>query len=253
MRILASVWLGLFGLAPAARAAGPVTCIEQEVVRERVEGQPALRGEQRICFDDQHIRNETSWGDLTTLAIFDLAAGRVAVVPGRDPQYVELSLADYRKLVTLRLSGVGLNDPDAKPVLTREPQTRQIGQWRCQLFVFEQAGRVPLRSELWVASDANLDFAAWVGLMERMGLVSALGRLGAFVGQIDGLPIETRTEQRVAGQRLVTTIRVLRIVAGVDEPGLFVLPEGHTRLEADPFPDDAGQAEDVSAEAQPVL
>lgn len=231
------MWSLVMALFPVAvGAAPPVTCLEQAVIREQVEGQPALKGQQRICFDDKRIRNEMVWGKLRTVAIFDLAANRVQLIPGKDPEYVELSLPDYRQLVALRLSGIGLDDEQAQPSLKNSSETQTIHGWNCTRLDFKQAGRLPVHTELWVTREAGVDFAAWLRLMDAMGLTAAFGRLGSFVDQIDGLPVLVRTEQSVAGQRLVTTTELLRVTHPSDESALFELPAGLVRIEAGPIP-----------------
>jgi hypothetical protein len=226
--------MALFPVGALAETA--VVCLEQEVIREQVEGQPALKGQQRVCFDDRRIRNEMVWGNLRTVAIFDLTADRVQLIPGADPEYVELSLPDYRRLVALRLRGIGLNDETDPPRLRPSGETRQISGFACRKLEYEQAGRLPVRAELWVTRDSQVDFGAWLRLMSTMGLLEPLGRLGTLADQIDGLPVEVRADQMVAGQRLVTTTRLLRITQEAAGDALFELPAGLTRIDAGPLP-----------------
>ncbi len=232
-----SITIALVLSAASAVAQQPtMTCIEQVVVRERAEDQPALKGQQRICFTDKQISNEIRFGDKRSLALIDLDAGRIAVIPGAKPEYVELPLADYRRLVAMRLEGSGLNDPEAQPRLVTTDEQRRIGNWQCRKLVFEQDGLMKIRSELWVALDAPIDFAAWSALMDGLGLLGSLGRIGQVAGQIEGLPIEVRTEQTITDQRLITTTRVERISTEPIGADTFRIPTDYLRVEAGPIP-----------------
>ncbi len=221
---------------PAAAEQVAATCIEQEVVRERTPGQPAIEGRQRICFTERVVRNEVRYGDQRTVSILDLANQRIALMPGPEPQVIELALSDYRRLVALRLSASGLNDPRAEPRLQPTGEVRQIGRWTCRQWMFEQDGPVPVRSELWLATEAELDFAAWLRLMQNLGLTAALGRLGDFVEQLEGLPIEMQTTMEVSDQKLVSTTRVRSIESGPMDAALFRVPADYERVEPGPMP-----------------
>jgi hypothetical protein len=212
------------------------TCMEQEVVREQSMGQPALKGLQRICFSERFVRNQITFGEHESLAIMDLEKQRVVMVPGPEPQYVELPLKDYLRLVTMRLKGTGINDPEAKAGLERTDEEKQVGKWSCRKFVFTQDGRLPIRSELWVAETSQLDFAAWLRLMERLGLTQTLGRIGGFAEQLGGVPILVRTEQTVLDRTLTTTTRILHISLEAMSADQFRAPEGYTRLVTAPIP-----------------
>jgi len=226
-----------------------MTCIEQEVVRERAEGQPAVKGEQRICFTDKKIRNEVRFGEKCSVALLDLDAGRIVLIPGQEPEYVELPIEVYRRLVALRLKGSGLNDPEVEPSLTSTQEIRQIGDWKCRKLIFEQTGRMQIHAELWVAQDAKIDFSAWLTLMDRLGLLGAVGRIGRVARQIEGLPIELRVEQAITDQKLVTTTRVERITTEPLDAGTFQIPAGYERVEAGPFPGLAEPAQPAESSA----
>ncbi len=245
MRFFCAFLICMLWLPPVTRAEQRQTLIEQDVVREQVEGQPAMRGKQRIWFTDEHIRNEIAFDDHVSVAILDLQADRIALIPGKEPQYVALGLDDYRRLVAMRLSAAGLNDDAAEPKLEKTGEVKKIGDWLCTRYVFEQGGRLPVKSELWVAADTGVDFAAWLRLMDALGLTRTLGRIGEFVGQIEGVPIEVRTEQTVFDQTLVTTTRVRKITFGPVDPALYQVPDGYERIEAGPIPgkDDNAQPE----------
>jgi hypothetical protein len=212
------------------------TCIEQEVVRERTEGQPAVEGRQRICYTDQALRNEMRYGEQRTVAIIDLARKRISLMPGPEPQVIELALQDYQRLVAIRLSASGLNAPEAEPRLRATGTERTIGGWTCRQWVFEQDGPVPVRSELWLADEAELDFAVWLRLMQNLGLTAALGRIGDFVEQLEGVPIEVHTAMEVSGQELVSTTRVRSIESGPVDAELFRVPADYERVEPGPMP-----------------
>ncbi len=231
--------LGVLAMAAAPVAAGeqiPATCIEQEVVRERTPGQPALQGLQRICFTDEAVRNEVRYGDQRTVSILDLRNDRIALMPGPEPQVIELALQDYQRLVALRLSASGLNDARVEPRLQPTGEVRRIGRWTCRKWVFEQDGPVPVRSELWLATAAELDFAAWLRLMRALGLTAALGRIGDFVEQLEGVPIEVHTAMEVSDQELVSTTRVRSIESGPVDAALFQVPADHERVAPGPMP-----------------
>lgn len=221
---------------PAHAEQPTMTCIEQEVVRERAEDQPAVKGLQRICFTDEQISNEIRFGDKRSLALIDLDAGRIALIPGAKPEYVELPLSDYLRLVAMRLEGTGLNDPEVQPRLVTTDEQKRIGDWQCRKLQFEQDGRMKIRAELWIAKDTPLDFAAWAALMDRLGVLDALGRIGKVADGIQGLPIEVRTEQIMTDQKLVTTTRVTRISTEPVGADTFRVPANLERVEAGPIP-----------------
>ncbi len=236
MRVVSAFLACVLWLQPSVRAEQRQTLIEQDVVREKVDIQPAMHGKQRIWFTDKHIRNEIAYDEHVNVAILDLQADRIVLITGKEPQYIQLSLDDYRSLVAMRLAASGLNDDDAQPRLQKTEKTKQIGDWLCTRYLFEQGGRLPVKSELWVAADTGVDFAAWLGLMDAMGLTRTLGRIGGFAGRIEGIPIKVRTEQTIFDQTLVTTTRIRKITIGPVDPTLFQVPAGYERIEAEPLP-----------------
>jgi hypothetical protein len=214
---------------PAAVEQG--TYIEQEVVIEAVKGQPAMQGVQKIWFTKDKIRNEMSYGDETSVAIIDLAADRIVLMPSEEKQYIQMKLADYQRAVSMRLSGSGLDDPDAKPRLNNTGEKKKIKDWECVKVVFEQGGKLPIKSELWVSGDTGIDFKAYLDLMKALGMKKMLGRLSEFVESIDGYPVQVRTAQTQHGQEVISTVRVTRIAIGPVDPALFKIPEGYKRID----------------------
>ncbi|MBN2494779.1 MAG: DUF4412 domain-containing protein [Deltaproteobacteria bacterium] len=234
MRLISKAWilLALLGLPDsAARAAETGTYIEQEVIHEASQGQPAARAIQRIWFTDKHIRAETSFGEEDEVTLFDIARGRVLMLIA-DKRFVELSLADYQRIVAMRLGRTGLDAPGEDVNLEQTGQKRTIGAWKCELFRYSQGGRNALAIDLWVSQDAGLGFAAYLELMRRLGQEDTLGRLSDFADRVPGFPVELRIEQTVFGQKLVSTSRARKIATGPTDPSLFELPAGYQRLGA---------------------
>ena len=240
---LAAIGLTFTISAGALAEEGPIqaTCMEQEVVREQSADQPALKGMQRICFTERFVHNQITFGEHKSLAIMDLEQQRVVMVPGPEPQYVELPLEDYLRLVAMRLMGTGINDPEAQARLEQTDEQKQEGQWSCRKFVFTQDGRLPIRAELWVAETSQLDFEAWLKLMKRLGLTQTLGRIGGFAEQLSGVPILVRTEQTVLNRKLTTTTRILRIGLETMSADQFRVPEGYTRILTAAIPEAASE------------
>lgn len=217
-------------VAPVLRAVENGTYIEQEVVQGAVASQPAIQGLQKIWFTTDRIRNELSFGDKTSIAIIDLKEKRIVMMPSEAKQYIEMKLEEYQRIVSMRLRSAGLNDERDQPKLTPTTEQKKIGDWQCLKLVFEQGGKVPVKSELWVAKDTGLDFPAYLDLMKKLGVDQMLGKLAGFVSAIDGYPIEVNTEQVVEKQRIVSTTRVRKIVVGPMDPALFKIPAGYRRL-----------------------
>lgn len=208
------------------------TCIYQDVVRELSKGQPALKGTQRICFTPTAVRNETTYSKYTTVAIVDLKAGEISLIPGNQHQYAQMHLVDYRKLVKMRLGAVGLDDPDLKASLAKTQKEKTIRSWTCHLYTFEQGGKIPVKGDIWIAHDTGVDFSQWFNLMDKLGLLSSMGSLGKQAAELDGLPISVRIEQTVFDQRLVTTTEVTSIKTDQPIGDLFTIPAGYKRIEA---------------------
>lgn len=215
---------------PAA-AVEPGTYIEQQVVTEAVEGQPAMQGVQRIWFTQDKIRNEMSYADETSVAIIDLAADRIVLMPSEEKQYIEMKLGAYQRAVSMRLAGSGLDDPEARPRLQNTGEKKKIRDWECVKVVFEQGGELPIRSELWVAKDTGIDFKAYMELMKSLGMQKMLGKLAEFVESIEGYPVQVKTTQTRHGQKVVSTVQVTKIALGPVDPALFKIPEGYKRID----------------------
>ena len=224
-----------WAIASAAEV-NPGTYLEQEVVMEAVSELPSMKGIQKIWFTDEFIRSETTYQENTSIAIFDLAGGRVLLLQPGDKRYFDMKLADYQRIVGLRLRRAGVTDPDAKPKLQNTGEQKTIGQWSCTRILFQQAGRVPIQSELWVAKDSGLDFGAFLKLMQKLGTDVMLGGLAEFAGAIQGYPIEVKTTQVVAGQEVVSTTRIVKIAVGPVDPALFKVPEGYQPVPKEALP-----------------
>lgn len=224
--VLLFVALGL----PCA-AAEQMVRIEQEVTREQVQGQPALTATQRIWFTERLIRSELSFGGRTSWTFVDLAEGRVAIVPRvQEREVVELALADFQRLVAMRLRGLA----DGALALEHTALTRQIGPWTCTLTRLSAGGPAPIRIELWLAPGTGVAAATWLSSMRILGL--PVGALESFEPLQDGLPIALSLEETAYGQHLVTTIQIKAIEHLPFDPILFELPQGFRRIQADPLP-----------------
>ena len=207
------------------------TYIEQEVVTEAVEGQPAMQGVQKIWFTKDKIRNEMSYGDETSVAIIDLAGDRIILMPSEEKQYIEMKLGAYQRAVSMRLAGTGLDDPEAKPKLNNTGEKKKIKDWECVKVVFEQGGKLPIKSELWVAKDTGIDFKVYMDLMKALGMKKMLGKISNFVESIKGYPVQVKTTQTQHGQKVVSTVQVIKIAIGPVDPALFKIPEGYLRID----------------------
>ncbi len=220
----------LLTLSPRAAFAEEGTYIEQEIMIEAVAGQPAMRGLQKIWFTPTQLRNEVTYGEHSTTAIIDLNQKNIILLMSKDLHYSEMKLEQYQHLVATRLQAVGFSDPEAKPSLTRSKETRKIGEWNCVKYVFSQGGKVPVRIELWVSTETTLDFPVFLGLMKKMGLEKMLGKLTRFVTDIEGYPIEVRTEVTQHQQLVSSLYRVLKIRRQPIDAKLFSIPEGYRPL-----------------------
>jgi|GEM_PF-3434749 len=227
--ILCVISLLLFSTQAAAVEKG--TYIEQEVVTEAVKGQPAMKGVQKIWFTRDKIRNELSYGEETSVAIIDLAADRIVLMPSEEKQYIQMKLGAYQRAVSMRLAGSGLDDPEAKPKLSNTGEKKKIGEWECTKIVFEQGGQLPIKSELWVSKDTGIDFKAYMDLMKALGMKKMLGKISGFVESIEGYPIQVKTTQSQHGQEVISTVRVKKIALGPVDPALFKIPEGYKRID----------------------
>lgn len=227
----------VFAFVVTALIAGPAaavekgTYIEQEVVTEAVKGQPAMKGVQKIWFTKDKIRNEMSYGEETSVAIIDLAADRIVLIPSEEKQYIEMKLGAYQRAVSMRLAGAGLDDPEAKPKLSNTGEKKKIGEWECVKIVFEQGGKLPIRSVLWVSKDTGIDFEAYMDLMKALGMKKMLGKISSFVESIEGYPVQVKTTQTQHGQEVISTVRVTKIALGPVDPALFKIPEGYKRID----------------------
>jgi hypothetical protein len=216
--------------ASAGWAADEGVYIEQEMNQAAVGRMPAMSGVQKIWMTATNVRNEAEFGDTTSVAIIDLVNRKIVLMPTEDKQYIEMGLDDYQKIVGMRLKSSGLQDETANPKLTPTVEQKKIGEWNCVKYVFEQGGRVPVRSELWVSKETGVDFSAYMDLMKKMGMDQALGKLSQFVTAIDGYPVEVTTEQTVESQKISSTTRVRKVVRGPVDPSLFKIPAGYKRL-----------------------
>lgn len=225
---LAVLFILFFSIQAAAVEKG--TYIEQEVVTEAVEGQPAMRGVQKIWFTKDKIRNEMSYGDETSVAIIDLAADSIVLMPSEEKQYIQMKLGAYQQAVSMRLAGTGLDDPEAKPKLNNTGEKKKIGDWECVKVVFEQGGKLPIKSVLWVAKDTGIDFKAYMDLMKALGMKKMLGKISSFVESIEGYPVQVKTTQSQHGQEVTSTVRVTKIALGPVDPALFKIPKGYERI-----------------------
>ncbi|MBW1810922.1 MAG: DUF4412 domain-containing protein [Deltaproteobacteria bacterium] len=219
--LIAVLWTG------QAMAVENGTYIEQSIEIEAVTGQPAIQGVQKIWYTATHIRNEMTYGEQTSISIFDLLKKRVILIPSDEKQYIEMSLEDYHRIVAMRLASTDLAAPEAEPVLTNTNQQKKIGEWQCTKYIFEQKGKLPVKSVLWVSKDPSIDFAAYLDLLQKMGIHKMLGKMAEFVGKIEGYPIVVQTELSQKGQKVVSSQRVLKIADGPVDPKLFMIPEGY--------------------------
>ena len=227
--VIVCVVIALIACPAAAVEKG--TYIEQEVVTEAVKGQPAMKGVQKIWFTKDKIRNEMSYGEETSVAIIDLAADRIVLMPSEEKQYIQMKLGAYQRAVSMRLAGSGLDDPEAKPKLQNTGEKKKIGKWECVKIVFEQGGKLPIKSELWVSKDTGIDFKAYMDLMKALGMKKMLGKISGFVESIEGYPVEVKTTQSQHGQEVISTVRVKKIALGPVDPALFKIPEGYKRID----------------------
>ena len=223
-------WLFTVFWACQAEAVENGTYIELKVEIETVTGQPAMQGVQKIWYTATHIRNEMTYGKQTSISIFDLSKKRVILIPSDEKQYIEMSLEDYHRIVAMRLASTGLADAEAEPVLTNTEQQKKIGEWQCTKYIFEQKGKLPVKSVLWVSKDPPIDFAAYLNLLQKMGMHKMLGKMADFVGKIEGYPVEVQTEMVQKGQKVVSSQRVLKIADGPVDPKLFVIPAGYQAI-----------------------
>lgn len=221
--------LGFFWLSPAAYAIDNVTYIEQEVT-QALAGQPETKTVQRIWYTDSLLRFETKSGKQSTIAIFDLKADRIYLMPTKEKQYLEVKIDDYRRIVAMQIASAGLGNEKSQAKLTKTDQEKTIGDWRCQKILFEQEGEVPVKSELWITKDTKMDFRAYLDLMKKIGVEKMLGSLTEYATSIDGYPVQVKTEQVVNHQRITFNLRVTKITVGQADQSLFAVPAGYKRL-----------------------
>jgi hypothetical protein len=220
---------GFFWLHPIASAVENVTYIEQEVI-QALAGQPETKTIQRIWYTDTMLRFETTSGKQSSIAIFDVKADRVYLMPTEEKQYLEVKINDYRRIVAMQMASAGLGDEKSQPKLTKTDEEKKIGDWRCRKIIFEQGGDLSVKSELWVTKDVNMDFKAYLDLMKRIGGEKMLGRLTEYTTAIDGYPVQVKTDQVVNRQHISSSARVTKITVGPTDQSLFSVPAGYKRL-----------------------
>lgn len=206
---------GFLWLHPIASAIENVTYIEQEVV-QTLGGQPENKTIQRIWYTDNMLRFETTSGKQSSIAIFDVKADRIYLMPTEEKQYLEVNIDDYRRIVAMQIASAGLTDETSQPKLIKTDEVKKIGDWRCRKIIFEQGGELSVKSELWVTKDVNMDFKAYLDLMKRIGIEKMLGRLTEYASAIDGYPVQVKTEQVVNRQHVTSRTRVTKIKRGAD-------------------------------------
>lgn len=223
------VVLGVFWLHPIAQAAENVTYIEQEVF-QALAGQPGTKSIHRIWYTDNMLRFETKNGKQSSIAIFDLKADRIYLMPTEEKQYIEEKIDDFRRAVAIQAASAGLGDEKSQPKLTKTDEEKKIGDWNCRKVIFEQGGEVSVKSELWVTKDIKMDFKAYLDLMRKIGIEKMLGRLTEYATAIDGYPVQVNTEQVVNRQHITSNTRVTKITVGPADQSLFTVPAGYKRL-----------------------
>lgn len=230
-----------FALFAAVLAANRATAaeqgdyIEQTIVIESVTGQPPLTGVQKIWFTPSQLRSETTYGDKTSVTIVDLKRGRIILMPSAEKQYIEMKLADYQRLVSMRLVHTDLAKESA-PRLEKTEHQKKIAGYNCTKYVFEQAGRLPIRGELWLSAEPGVDIKTFLGMMKKMGMQAMLGRLAELADSLQGYPVELTIEQGPPGQKVTTTQRLNRVARGPVDPKLFGIPAGYTPVENEKLP-----------------
>jgi hypothetical protein len=224
-----AVIAGFLWLHPIASAIENVTYIEQEMT-QALAGQPETKSIQRIWYTDAMLRFETRSGKQSTIAIFDLKADRVYLMPTEEKQYLEVKIDDYRRIVAMQVASAGLCDEKSQPKLTKTDEEKTIGDWRCQKIIFEQGGEIPVKSEVWVTKDIKINFQAYLDLMKKIGTEKMLGNLMECATSIDGYPVQVKTEQLVNRQRITSNLRVTKISVGPTDQNLFTVPAGYKRL-----------------------
>jgi hypothetical protein len=207
--------------------------IEQELVYKMVVDQSDMKGKQQIWFTNNYIRNKISFGEKTSIAIFDLKASDIILISPEEEQYIQMKLEDYQRIVSMRLLSEKILDVNGQPELVQTEEQKKIGEWDCSKMVYKQLGEVPIKVEMWVSQDTVIRFSDFLMIMERLGMKIMLGRLSEFVSALPGYPVETTVEQSVKGQKQVSKIRVVRIIKGPVDPALFKIPEGYRRIQED--------------------
>jgi hypothetical protein len=152
-------------------------------------------------------------------------------MPSEEKQYIQMKLEAYQRAVSMRLAGSGLDDPEAKPKLNNTGEKKKIGEWECTKLVFEQGGKLPIRSVLWVSKDTGIDFKAYMDLMKALGMKKMLGKISGFVESIEGYPVQVETTQTQHGQEVISTVKVTKIALGPVDPALFKIPKGYKRID----------------------
>ncbi|HUU00623.1 MAG TPA: DUF4412 domain-containing protein [Myxococcota bacterium] len=228
------VFLAAAGAAVAA-AAEQGDYIEQSVIIEADGGQPPMKGVQKIWFTPDRLRSETTYGDKTSVTIIDLRRERIILMPSAEKQYIEMKLADYQRLVAMRLAHTDLGKGPA-PRLEKTEEQKKIAGFSCTKFIFEQSGKMPVHGELWVSAEPGIDFVTFLGLMKKMGMQVMLGRLSDLVDSLEGYPVELKIEQGLPGQKVTTTQRLIKAARGPVDPKLFTVPAGYRPIEDEKLP-----------------
>jgi len=219
-------------VAPAA-AGIEALYVEQQVVVEAVSGRPAMRGLQRTWMTNSAVRNEVGFGqeEKTSVLLVDVDSDRVVLIPSGEKQYVQLALEAYREVVAMRLRGSGFAEAGTRPVLEATGKTRTIGDWTCTGYRLRQEGKLQVKMELWIAEETREDFAAYLRMVQRIGLDQVLGRIGEIADRLPGFPVEVTMEMVQHGQKVTSSHRVRTIETRTVEPALFEVPPGYERIE----------------------
>ena len=227
-------------LAGTLAGAGELHYLEQELVVEAQQGRPENRGLQKVWWDEQRIRSESTYDGRTSVAIIDDRAGKVTLLFPGEKTWLGIELEHYRQVLARRLTAAGLNDPQAEIKLEHTGRQRRIGDWDCHLDVITMTGKWPVRAELWVADQAQLEPAGYLQLLRRLGLERVFGRLAEQVEALGGLVIESRTEQEIHGQKIVTRQRIVKISSRPDRGKTFAVPAGWQQLQDEKFEPEKG-------------
>jgi hypothetical protein len=230
---LAGAWSGLWALAGLAAGPGQPAegvYLEQEVTRLALADEPVLQGLQRVWLAPGRVRQELEFDGRRTLSLFDLEAGTVALAIDPGKKIARLSLEEYRRLVVMILKDAGFLEKGPSPTVERMPESRQVGEWLAWRHVYRQRGRLAVDMELWIAKDLGPGMEEYLALLAGLELSGPFGHLPEAMARLDGYPVETRTEQTLEGQRVVSVVRLLKLTRGPIDPQLFQAPEGYRKV-----------------------